>query len=129
MRRVAIIGGGPAGLMAAEVLAATPPSGTAAVNGLREQNPGTIDQDLPPFVVGENGRPIGTIEDGDSVVFFNFRGDRAIEITRAFEEAGFDKFNRVRVPEVTYAGMLQYDGDLRLPKCFLVAPPAIRNTP
>lgn len=101
---------------------------TAAVNGLREQNPGTIDQDLPPFVVGENGRPIGTIEDGDSVVFFNFRGDRAIEITRAFEEAGFDKFNRVRVPEVTYAGMLQYDGDLRLPKCFLVAPPAIRNT-
>jgi 2,3-bisphosphoglycerate-independent phosphoglycerate mutase len=101
---------------------------TAAVNGLREQNPGTIDQDLPPFVIGENGRPIGTIEDGDSVVFFNFRGDRAIEITRAFEEAGFDKFDRVRVPKVTYAGMLQYDGDLQLPKRFLVAPPAIKDT-
>ena len=85
---------------------------TAAVNGLREQNPGTIDQDLPPFVIGKSGQPIGTIEDGDSVVFFNFRGDRAIEITRAFEEAGFDKFDRVRVPKVTYAGMLQYDGDL-----------------
>ncbi|MBP8169489.1 MAG: 2,3-bisphosphoglycerate-independent phosphoglycerate mutase [Azonexus sp.] len=101
---------------------------TAAVNVLREQNPGTIDQDLPPFVIGEAGRPIGTIEDGDSVVFFNFRGDRAIEITRAFEEASFDKFDRVRVPKVTYAGMLQYDGDLQLPKRFLVAPPAIKDT-
>ena len=101
---------------------------TAAVNGLREQNPGTIDQDLPPFVIGENGRPIGTVEDGDSVVFFNFRGDRAIEITRAFEEASFDKFDRIRVPKITYAGMLQYDGDLQLPKRFLVAPPAIKDT-
>ena len=101
---------------------------TAAVNGLRAQNPGTIDQDLPPFVIGDNGQPIGTIEDGDSVVFFNFRGDRAIEISRAFEEAAFDKFDRVRFPKVTYAGMLQYDGDLKLPARFLVAPPAIRNT-
>ena len=101
---------------------------TAAVNGLREQNPGTIDQDLPPFVIGDNGQAIGTVEDGDSVVFFNFRGDRAIEISRAFEEAGFDRFDRVRVPKVTYAGMLQYDGDLKLPARFLVAPPAITDT-
>ncbi len=104
------------------------PNATAAVNGLREQNPGTIDQDLPPFVIGDSGQPVGTIEDGDSVVFFNFRGDRAIEITRAFEEAGFDRFDRIRAPKVTYAGMLQYDGDLQLPKRFLVAPPAITNT-
>ncbi|UCV03964.1 2,3-bisphosphoglycerate-independent phosphoglycerate mutase [Dechloromonas denitrificans] len=101
---------------------------TAAVNGLREQNQGTIDQDLPAFVIGENGKAIGTVEDGDSVVFFNFRGDRAIEISRAFEESAFDKFDRVRTPRVTYAGMLQYDGDLKLPARFLVAPPAIRNT-
>jgi 2,3-bisphosphoglycerate-independent phosphoglycerate mutase len=101
---------------------------TAAVNGLRERNPGTIDQDLPEFVIAENGQPIGSIEDGDSVVFFNFRGDRAIEITRAFEEEAFDKFDRVRTPKVTYAGMLQYDGDLQLPKRFLVAPPAIKDT-
>ena len=104
------------------------PNATAAVNGLREQNPGTIDQDLPEFVIGENGKPIGTIEDGDSVVFFNFRGDRAIEISRAFEEAAFNKFDRVRHPRVTYAGMLQYDGDLKLPARFLVAPPAIKDT-
>ena len=103
-------------------------SATAAVNGLREQHPGTIDQDLPGFVIAENGQPIGRIVDGDSVVFFNFRGDRAIEITRAFEEVVFDKFARPRLPKVTYAGMLQYDGDLQLPKRFLVAPPAIKDT-
>jgi 2,3-bisphosphoglycerate-independent phosphoglycerate mutase len=101
---------------------------TAAVNGLRAQHPGTIDQDLPEFVIAEDGQPIGTIEDGDAVVFFNFRGDRAIEITRAFVENDFDKFDRVRTPLVTYAGMLQYDGDLQLPKRFLVAPPAIMDT-
>jgi 2,3-bisphosphoglycerate-independent phosphoglycerate mutase len=101
---------------------------TEAVNGLRAAHPGTIDQDLPEFVIADNGQPIGTVEDGDAVVFFNFRGDRAIEISRAFEEAAFDKFDRIRSPKVTYAGMLQYDGDLKLPARFLVAPPAIRNT-
>ncbi len=101
---------------------------TDAVNGLRAQNPGTIDQDLPEFVIADAGQPIGTIEDGDAVIFFNFRGDRAIEITRAFVETEFTQFDRVRYPQVTYAGMLQYDGDLQLPKRFLVAPPAIKDT-
>ena len=104
------------------------PNATAAVIELRKRFPGTIDQDLPPFVIARDGKPAGTVEDGDSVVFFNFRGDRAIEITRAFEESGFDRFDRVRVPQVSYAGMLQYDGDLKLPKRFLVEPPAIRDT-
>ena len=101
---------------------------TAAVNGLRTKHPGTIDQDLPEFVIAERGQPIGTIEDGDSVVFYNFRGDRAIEITRAFVEQDFSRFDRVRSPQVTFAGMLQYDGDLQLPKRFLVTPPAIKDT-
>ena len=101
---------------------------TDAVHGLREKHPGTIDQDLPEFIVADDGKPIGTIEDGDSVVLFNFRGDRAIEITRAFVEEDFTQFDRVRHPRVTYAGMLQYDGDLQLPKRFLVAPPAIKDT-
>ena len=104
------------------------PDCAAAVKALREKHPGTIDQDLPPFVIAQDGKPVGTIEDGDAVVFFNFRGDRAIQITRAFEEAAFDKFDRVRFPGVTYAGMLQYDGDLKIPGRFLVAPPAIRDT-
>ncbi len=51
----------------------------------REQ-PGVLDQDLPPFVIARDGKPVGPIVDGDSVILFNFRGDRAIEITRAFEE-------------------------------------------
>ena len=88
-----------------------------------------IDQDLPPFVIAENGKPVGTIEDGDSVIFFNFRGDRAIEISKAFEGgADFDKFDRVRVPAVKYAGMLEYDGDLHIPSKYLVSPPEITNT-
>jgi len=101
---------------------------TEAVHGLRASHPGTIDQDLPEFVIADNGQPIGTVEDGDSVVFYNFRGDRAIEITRAFVEPDFSRFDRVRTPQVTFAGMLQYDGDLQLPKRFLVTPPAIRDT-
>ncbi len=104
------------------------PDCVTAIKAQRAQHPGTIDQDLPPFVIAADGKPVGTVEDGDAVVFFNFRGDRAIEITRAFEEAAFDKFDRVRFPKVTYAGMLQYDGDLKLPKRFLVDPPAIRDT-
>lgn len=88
-----------------------------------------IDQDLPPFVIAKDGKPVGTIEDGDSVVFFNFRGDRAIEISKAFEGgADFDKFDRKRVPDVLYAGMLEYDGDLHVPHNYLVNPPEITNT-
>lgn len=103
-------------------------SASEAIEKLREQNPGTIDQDLPAFIIEKDGQPAGTIEDGDAVVFFNFRGDRSLEITQAFEQPGFDKFDRVRVPKVAYAGMLQYDGDLQLPKTFLVNPPAIKDT-
>lgn len=88
-----------------------------------------IDQDLPAFVIAENGNPVGTIEDGDSVIFFNFRGDRALEISRSFEgDESFDKFDRVRVPKVNYAGMLEYDGDSHIPHKYLVSPPEIKNT-
>lgn len=88
-----------------------------------------IDQDLPPFVIAEDGKPVGTIEDGDSVIFYNFRGDRSIEISKAFEAGDdFDKFDRVRVPKVAYAGMLEYDGDLHIPSRYLVSPPEITNT-
>ena len=87
-----------------------------------------IDQDLPPFVIGENGKAVGTINDGDSVIFYNFRGDRAIEISKAFDDECFDKFDRVRYPKVVYAGMLEYDGDLHIPSNYLVNPPEITNT-
>ena len=90
---------------------------------------GVIDQDLPPFVIAKDGKPVGTVEDGDSVVFFNFRGDRSIEISKTFEGgADFAAFNRVRVPKVTYAGMLEYDGDAHIPSRYLVSPPEITCT-
>jgi len=103
-------------------------SASEAICTYREELPGVIDQDLPPFVIAENGIPIGTINDGDSVVLFNFRGDRALEISMAFDYEDFDKFERGRYPKVMFCGMLQYDGDLKLPKNFLVSPPDIKNT-
>jgi 2,3-bisphosphoglycerate-independent phosphoglycerate mutase len=104
-------------------------SATEAINVIREKT-GAIDQDLPAFIVaGEDGKPAGPIMDGDSVILFNFRGDRAIEITKAFEEGEeFDRFDRVRIPDVEYAGMMEYDGDAHIPAQFLVTPPAIDRT-
>lgn len=104
-------------------------SATEAIETYRKENPGIIDQDLKDFVIAENGKPVGTINDGDSVIFFNFRGDRALEITAAFESGPeFDKFDRGHVPQVEYAGMMEYDGDLHIPKNYLVTPPAIDRT-
>ena len=95
-----------------------------AIETLRSET-GAIDQDLPPFVIAENGKPVGTIEDGDSVILFNFRGDRALEITKAFEAETLTEFDRKRHPKVEYAGMMEYDGDLHVPHQYLVSPPSI----
>jgi 2,3-bisphosphoglycerate-independent phosphoglycerate mutase len=103
-------------------------SAEEAIETLRGEAGKVIDQDLPPFVIARDGKPLGPVMDGDSVVFFNFRGDRAIEISRAFEDEKFPYFDRKRSPKVVYAGMLEYDGDLHIPKRYLVAPPEIRNT-
>lgn len=103
-------------------------SASEAINTYREENPGIIDQDLPAFVVKKDGVPVGAMADGDSVILFNFRGDRAIEISMAFDNADFSGFDRGNMPKVLYAGMLQYDGDLHLPTRFLVEPPQIKYT-
>ncbi len=103
------------------------PSAHDAIVTLREET-GAIDQDLPPFVVAEDGKPVGTVEDGDSFILFNFRGDRALEITKAFEAKELTEFDRVRVPKIEYAGMMEYDGDLHVPHQYLVNPPAIDRT-
>ncbi len=84
------------------------------------------DQNLDPFVVADGaGAPVGAMADGDAVIFYNFRGDRAIEISRAYEEPDFGEFNRGAHPDVFFAGMLQYDGDALVPRNYLVDPPAI----
>ena len=103
-------------------------SAREAVETFYREDPGSTDQYLPSFVVAEGGQAVGPIEDGDAVVFFNFRGDRAIEISKAFEEPAFAGFDRVRRPDALYAGMMQYDGDAKIPARFLVEPPAIDRT-
>lgn len=103
-------------------------SAEEAIRTYRAENPHVIDQDIHEFVVCDEKGPVGPIRDGDSVIFFNFRGDRALEITRAFEEENFDKFARGPKPKVVYAGMMQYDGDLGIPTNYLVSPPAIDRT-
>ncbi len=87
-----------------------------------------IDQDLPAFVIAKDGEPVGKIVNKDSVILFNFRGDRALELSMAFDNDVFTAFDRGDCPDVVYAGMLQYDGDLNLPKRFLVNPPEIHDT-
>ncbi|WP_347986548.1 2,3-bisphosphoglycerate-independent phosphoglycerate mutase [Methylomonas sp. AM2-LC] len=100
----------------------------AAVETFRTENPGILDQDLPAFIIERDAKPVGPIVDGDSVIFFNFRGDRALEITKAFEADELQEFDRGVKPNVLYAGMMQYDGDLDVPKRYLVTPPAIDRT-
>lgn len=103
-------------------------SAMEALETLRAENEGVIDQDLPAFVIAKDGEPVGKIVDKDSVILFNFRGDRAIELSMAFDMDDFSGFDRGAKPDVCFAGMLQYDGDLKLPARFLVNPPEITNT-
>ncbi len=106
------------------------PSAAAAVEHFRAREPGLSDQVLPAFTVRQSdGSPVAAIEDGDGVIFFNFRGDRAIEMSRAFAEGGaFDRFDRGRLPAAAFAGMMLYDGDRGIPAHYLVAPPEISHT-
>jgi 2,3-bisphosphoglycerate-independent phosphoglycerate mutase len=104
-------------------------SAMEAVETYRAEQPGLADQFVPPFVIIEKGVPVAPIRDGDSAVFFNFRGDRAIEISMAFEGGSeFKYFDRGQVPEILFAGMTLYDGDLKIPSSFLVPPPLIDRT-
>jgi len=106
------------------------PDSLTAIRSLRAQSH-QEDQYLPHWVVEDPdkpGTPVGEILDGHQVVMFNFRGDRAIEISRAFVEQDFKGFTRRRWPQVFYAGMMEYDGDTHMPPRYLVDPPAIERT-
>ena len=93
----------------------------------KEEN--ATDQLMHEFVICKDDEPVGKIKNHDSVVYFNFRGDRALEISRAFDsDETFDKFDRGLKPDVMYAGMLQYDADLKIPNKYLAAPPKIEET-
>ena len=99
-------------------------SAQQAIEALRADDPGVVDQDLKEFVIVRDGQPVGPIVDGDSVILFNFRGDRAQEISRAFDDDNVP-FDRGEKPIVKFAGIMQYDADQQIPKQFLVSPPSI----
>ncbi len=96
-----------------------------AIRTMYAEDPDVDDQSLGAFVVTRDGAPVGPIASGHGVLLFNFRGDRAIQISRAFEEEDFTAFARGPRPDVVFAGMMTYDGDLDLPRRTLVAPPRI----
>jgi len=71
-----------------------------------------FDEYIEPAVITENGKPVGEIKDNDAVIFFNFREDRARQITKAFVLPGFDKFKCKRKKNVLFATMVQYEEDI-----------------
>ncbi len=104
-------------------------SASQAIQTFYDEDPEITDQYLSQFVVvDKDKKPVGRITDGDVVINYNFRGDRAIEISRAFEENGFNEFDRGDAPDVLYIGMMEYDGDLHIPKNYFVSPPEVENT-
>ena len=100
------------------------PDAASAIQQYYEADPKRDDQWIPSFVIDDYSR----MKDGDAVLLFNFRGDRAIEISRALEEKNFSEFDRGIHPDIFFAGMMEYDGDLHVPTHYLVAPPQIDDT-
>lgn len=103
-------------------------SAREAIEAMRVETPRIIDQDLPPFVIAREGRALGPIQNDDIVILYNFRGDRAIEISRAFTEREFTRFKRIPEVSVHFSGIMEYDGDLKIPPVYLINPPAIDRT-
>ncbi len=86
---------------------------------------GKTDEFMEPVAIFRDGRPVGKIEPGDSVIFYNFRADRARELTRAFMMDPFDRFPRPERLDLSYAGMTVYDETFHLPAAF--APQTLKN--
>jgi len=80
----------------------------------------------PTCIVNDDNEPIATIDDGDGVVFFNFRGDRPREITRALVEPDFKEFNRMAKPDIYFVCMTEYDATIPAPVAF-PKPPKMKN--
>ena len=114
----------------AHVLGEAPNKFKCPKEALKElKKDGATDQYIAPFViVDDDDKAVGTIQDDDAVVIANFRADRVVEISKAFEYADFDAFERVRFPKIKFVGLMQYDGDLKLPANYLVPPPLIERT-
>lgn len=104
-------------------------SAESVVEDYYARYPEGTDQDIPAFVVCDDmGEPLGRMVDGDAVILFNFRGDRAMEIARALERDEFDEFDRGPRPDLYFCSIIEYDADLGIPANYLVTPPVIERT-
>src|SRR5207253_642040 len=86
---------------------------------------GVTDEFIEPIVVNDDGQPVATVRDGDSVIFCNFRADRARQLTRAFTGRNFDGFERVPLRGLHFATFTQYDRSLTTPIIF--PPVSLKN--
>lgn len=103
-------------------------SATSAINTFREKDATLQDQYIPPFVIAENGEPVGKVQDGDAFIYFDFRADRAIEIAQAFTYDDFNYFDRGKKPDVYFAGLTEYNSDTHVPAHRLVESVEIKDT-
>ena len=102
-----------------------------AIQILRRIDPAIQDQYLPAFViVDDNDKPVGKVEKGDVMIYFDFRADRAIEIAQAFTYWDFPYFNRgdYKPDDVYFVGMTEYNSDTHVPEHRLVQPAEINET-
>ncbi|MHC4623598.1 MAG: 2,3-bisphosphoglycerate-independent phosphoglycerate mutase [Planctomycetota bacterium] len=100
---------------------------TAAEAVAKSYEQGVTDEFIQPTcIVTEQNEPVARVEDGDGVIFFNFRGDRPREITRAFVEPDFKEFPRLTKPDIYYVCMTEYDATVPAPVAF-PKPPKMEN--
>jgi 2,3-bisphosphoglycerate-independent phosphoglycerate mutase len=87
---------------------------------------GQTDEFVLPGLISSEGLPAGLIGPGDAVIFFNFRPDRARELTRAFADPAFDRFDRgVQLPDLHFICLTQYD--ITIPNVYVAFPPQLLN--
>ncbi|MBQ3352992.1 phosphoglycerate mutase (2,3-diphosphoglycerate-independent) [Candidatus Saccharibacteria bacterium] len=106
-------------------------SAEEGIMALRRNEPEIQDQYLPAFVIVDSEeKPIGKIEVGDALIYFDFRADRAIEIAEAFTYQDFPNFDRgdFRPSDVYFVGMTEYNSDTHVPEHRLVEPVQIDET-
>jgi 2,3-bisphosphoglycerate-independent phosphoglycerate mutase len=119
--------------MAAHVFGTARPfhSTLEAVETLRREKGGDLDdQWIPEFtIVDDSGNPVGKMEDGDTVIYNDFRADRAIQFSEmmTLPDSEFPYFERGKMPKVFYVGMVEYDQDRHIPKEVLVEPVKVSN--
>ncbi|MBO7699311.1 2,3-bisphosphoglycerate-independent phosphoglycerate mutase [Candidatus Saccharibacteria bacterium] len=114
------------------------PSAMDAIKYFRGQDSKIQDQYIPPFVITEDEKPVGMAHDGDAFIYFDFRANRAIEISQAFTYWDFPYFDRVYYdienhekhgkPDIYFVGLTEYNSDTHVPEFRLVEPIHINET-